>query len=76
VNILYEDWVFIGKIKKRNVCMIPIYDAKKAWRGSAIAECEISEKEILTVEICVPGSEEWTDIWLVTVRGEISRTLY
>ena len=61
------------QIKRRNVCMIPIYDSDKAWRGSAIAECGISEKEVLTIEICVPESERRTDIWLVIVRGEIFR---
>ena len=64
VDILYEDWGFVEKIKKRSVCMIPTYDADRAWRGSTITECE---KEILTIEICVP------DIWLVIVRGEIIR---
>ena len=29
VDILYEDWGFVEKIKKRSVCMIPTYDADK-----------------------------------------------
>ena len=55
------------------MCMIPIYDADKGWRGNAIVDCGISEKEILTIEICVSESEGWADVWLVIMRGEITR---
>jgi hypothetical protein len=42
--------------------VVPIYDANKARRRGAIAECRIGEEEILTIEISMLESERWTKI--------------